>query len=497
MDKPKLGNEHENVAIVGTGEAGDAGNVGLWRGLSGKLLGLTILFVMVAEVLIFLPSVANFRNIWLKNHLEIAEAASLVYLDSSDHMLSMEVQQGLLAVTNSIAIVVRRGETNLMMASAKMPAKVRHHIDLSYFDPLDAIVSALSIMAFGGDQHLRVFAPMMTRDAWIELVQEERYLRDAMFVYSRNVFLLSMAISLITAFLVFAALYWLLVRPLRKISSNLTAFSQNPENASLVIQPSQRVDEIGDAEHRLSRFQTDVQATLRQKQRLADLGLAVAKINHDLRNILASAQLLSDRLTMVDDPTVQRFAPKLIHTIDRAAGYTRSVIDYGKTNEAPPNRRMHALRGIVDDVGDLLGLPNDSLIEWHNRVPDNLEANVDADQLFRVLMNLCRNARQALEEDDANANRVRRISVEGKRDASSITLAITDTGPGMPAQVRESLFKAFAGSARPGGTGLGLAIAAELVRAHGGDIEVKHTSTAGTRFEIHIPDPLPQPENGR
>ena len=462
------------------------------RGLSTKLLILTVIFVMIAEVLIFVPSVANFRNVWLQGHLDTAEAASIVYLDATDAMLSQPAQTQLLRSTDALSVVLREGGASRLMANAhSIEGAVSMHVDLNSPSPWQSIKGSIGTMLFGGDKLIRVFGRMKDRDGTIELVQHDKFLRDALFTYTRNVMLLSIVISLITAAMVFLALYLIIVRPIKRISRNMTAFSQQPENTDLVFRPSGRADEIGVAEERLAAFQTDLQNTLRQKQHLADLGLAVSKINHDLRNILASAQLFSDRLSLLKDPTVQRFAPKLIRTIDRAVEYTKSVISYGKSMEKPPERRQHHLYPIVVDVAELLGLDKNRDVEWINNVPKTLEVNADSEQLFRVIMNLFRNALQAMLPNN-EGSMVARLKVEAQREGDLVTIEISDTGPGIPARIREKLFQPFEGSANPGGTGLGLAIAAELIKAHGGTIELVSSSSSGTVFLISLPDPQNQ-----
>ena len=469
--------------------ASDGRKIIFGRGLSTKLLMLTILFVMIAEILIFVPSIANFRNVWLQSHLDIAEAASIVYLDASDAMLSPSAQTQLLGSTNSLAVVLREsGVSRLMAATDNISQEIFTHIDLTSLKPWQSIRGSISTLLFGGDKLIRVFGNMKDRQGEIELVQSDKYLRDALFTFSRNVMLLSLAISLITAALVFLALYLIIVRPIKRISSNMIAFSKQPENAAMVFNPSGRRDEIGVAEERLASFQSELQVTLRQKQHLADLGLAVSKINHDLRNILASAQLFSDRLSSLSDPTVQRFAPKLIRTIDRAIEYTKSVISYGRAVEKPPQRRLHRLQLIVSDVVELLGIDQNPDIEWVNEIPQDLEISVDSEQLFRVIMNLFRNAIQAMMVNREGST-IARLTMNARRDANSVTLRISDTGPGIPERIREKLFQPFEGSASPGGSGLGLAIAAELIKAHGGTIQLESSSPMGTTFHINLPDP--------
>jgi signal transduction histidine kinase len=274
------------------------------------------------------------------------------------------------------------------------------------------------------------------------------------------------------------------VQPMMRITRNILSFSQNPEDASRIIVPSQRKDEIGVAERGLAHMQGELTHTLQQKSRLAALGLAVSKISHDLRNMLASAQLISDRLGSLEDPSVQRFAPKLIASLDRAISLCETTLRFGRAEEAPPRREPTPLRALVADVGDGLGLPRDDGIVWSVEVDDDLRIDADRDQLYRVLSNLCRNALQAIEQQEGGQGHIR---VSGKRNGSQVTIDVRDTGPGVPEKARAHLFQAFQGSARKGGTGLGLAVAHELVSAHGGSIRLIETER-GTQFRIEIPD---------
>ncbi|MGB7287048.1 MAG: HAMP domain-containing sensor histidine kinase, partial [Salaquimonas sp.] len=456
------------------------------RGLSGRLLVLTIVFVMIAEVLIFVPSVANFRNVWLQNHLDTAETASIVYLDGSDTMLSQMAQEDLLKATQSLSVSIREGSVSRLMAAKPSTGMIDENIQLGVMQPFVSLKSALSTLFFGGDRIYSVSGPMKSGNSEIQLVQEDKYLRAALLTYSRNILLISLVISLITASLVFMALYWMIVRPIIKLSSNMDEFSQHPENVNLVFNPTGRKDEIGIAEERLSSLQSDLQATLRQKQHLAELGLAVSKINHDLRNILASALLFSDRLTEISDPTVQRFAPKLVKTIDRAVEYTRSVLDYGRAMESPPKLRTHNLRALISEVGDTLDAEREVNFLWQNKVPENLDIVCDHEQIFRVVLNLGRNAVQAMESEECES-RERRLTVIADQDTNMLSIRIIDTGPGIPPLQQDKLFEAFQGSTKAGGTGLGLAIANELIRAHGGAIQLESSSSTGSTFLITLP----------
>jgi hypothetical protein len=259
-----------------------------------------------------------------------------------------------------------------------------------------------------------------------------------------------------------------------------------------VIAPSGRLDEIGTAERELATMQTELASMLHQKNRLASLGLAVSKINHDLRNLLASAQLFSDRLAKIPDPGVQRFAPKLMHALERAIAFCQSTLSYGRLQEPPPDRREVLLEPMVEEVHETLGLGADAPIRWISAVERGLVVEADYDQLFRILLNLSRNAVQAMESQAVESRTDRdpgrdQIRITGRREGAVVVIEVSDTGPGFSDKARAHLFEAFQGSTRTGGTGLGLAIAAELVRAHGGEIRLVE-GTIGATLRLTIPD---------
>lgn len=458
------------------------------RSLSAKLLLLTILFVMIAEVLLFVPSVANMRLRWLEDKLNMAASASLVIEGFEEMELPDPVQAETLMSTGTKAIVLRRAGASRLIASGDMPSEVNDQYDLTSVGPLTAVMDAFDTLLFGGNRIIRVFGPVGESDVTIELVLEDAELHNAMLVYSRNVLLISLVISFITAGLVFLAINGMMIRPIRRMTASMEAFSEAPTDASRVIVPRAGNDELADAELHLAAMQRRLQKTMREQKNLADLGLAVSKINHDMRNILASAQLMSDRLAAVDDPVVKRFAPKLLRTIDRAVGYTNEVLAYGRAQEAEPRRRWLRLHRLVSDVRDLLAIDTRADIDFVIDMSEDLEIEADSEQLFRVIHNLARNAAEALREQPNDGALVRRITVSASRQGSVVTIVVDDTGPGMPESARANLFTAFKGSSRSGGTGLGLAIARELVVAHGGTIRLLEKAAPGTAFEITMPD---------
>jgi signal transduction histidine kinase len=368
-----------------------------------------------------------------------------------------------------------------------MPPEIQHDIDMRDMSWYRAIVDSFETLLGRDIDVMRVVGPAPMGGEFVELVLDEKPLRNAMLRFSVNILLLSLIISGITAALVYLALHYMFVRPLHRITANMTAFREQPENPARIIVASGRQDEVGTAEHELASLQSELASLLQQKSHLASLGLAVSKINHDLRNLLTSAQLFSERLAKISDPHVQRFTPALMRALERAIAFCESTLSYGRVQEPPPDRQMVPLEPLVEQVRETLGLDPGTSIRWISAVDRGLEVDADPDQLFRVLLNLARNAVQALDSQAAKATGNAQVRIAGRREGAVVVIEVSDTGPGLPAKAREHLFEAFQGSGRSGSTGLGLAIAAELVRAHGGDIRLAD-GTIGATFRITIPD---------
>jgi signal transduction histidine kinase len=470
-----------------------------WRGLTGKVLGLTILFVMIGEVLIFLPSIANFRITWLKERIATAEIAALVADAAPGGQVPDSLRQELLKGAKVRIIALSRGDRRELMLRDDADLMIAQSYDIRSRLWIEWITDAFLTMASNGDRLIGVVdvPPNMSGDR-IEIVLNEAPLRKAMFAYARNILILSIILSLIVATLVFILLSTVLVRPMRRLTTNMLDFSSNPEDPGRIIAASPRRDEIGIAERELSHMQSELSHMLQQKSRLAALGLAVSKVSHDLRNMLASAQLISDRLAMVNDPTVQKFAPKLIASLDRAIEFCVQTLKFGRVQEGPPRRERQNLHPLIEEIIESTAIQASSRVVLYNDIPPDLIIDADRDHLFRILMNLTRNAVEALEQSlSGSPEGEGMVRLLGHRSGASVVIAVKDNGPGIPQKARDHLFEAFQGSARPGGTGLGLVIASELARAHGGEIKLVATSASGTEFWVVIPDRLAPMSSGR
>lgn len=451
--------------------------------LSGRFLILTVVFVMLAEVFIFVPSVARFREDYLLARLERAQIASLAL--EADDMISADLEAELLRNAEVYNVVLRRDEIRQLALSSPIPSPISATYDLRNATSMTLIMDALRTLFLNEDRIVRVIGnPVRDGGLLIEVTMDEMPLRNALLAYGWNILLLSAFISVITASLLFFAVQILLVRPIKGVVTHMQAYASAPEDARKIITPSAGVRELRDAEESLQMMQTQLTSALKQKERLAQLGGAVAKVSHDLRNILTSAQLFTDRIESSDDPLVKRMAPKLVNSITRAVNLCETTMAFGRVDEPAPSLTRVNLAQIVNEVVDSERLAaGDYALSFSEDIPASMMLRADSEQLFRVIFNLVRNARQAIMATGEPGE----ICLQATEDDQAWYLTINDTGPGLPKKAQEYLFQPFQGGVRKGGSGLGLVIASELVRGHGGKLELVQTDENGTTFRITLP----------
>ena len=451
--------------------------------LSGRFLILTILFVMLAEVLVFVPSVARHRENYLLVRLEKAQVATMALLVSDD--IGEKMEREILADVDVYNVVLRRHDRKELILSSPIPEPAAFIFDLRDPGEWELMVCAMRRLFRPRNDIIRVIGhPARGAGEFIEIAMETAPLRASMLEYGLRVLAFSAIISAISAALLFLAVRSLLVKPIKRVVDSMVSYASAPEDARRIIRPSASAAELREAENALASLQTRLFASLRQKEHLAQLGGAVAKISHDLRNILTTVQLFADRIDMGEDRGARRAAPKLMGAIGRAMTLCERTLAYGKAEEPPPTLDKVLLVEIIDDVldGERLACTGKSVsfvVEAHA----DMSVRADPEQLYRVLSNLVQNARQAIVATGASGEIVIRAVEDDKR----WTIRVSDDGPGLPEETRERLFDAFHPGGRKGGFGLGLSIAAELVRGHGGNLNLAATGPEGTTFEIHLP----------
>jgi signal transduction histidine kinase len=457
-------------------------------GLSVKIIATIVVVILAVEIVIYIPSAANFRMSWLTDRLRVGIVAARVLDAVPDAMdLPRMLTDRLLRSAGAVAIVYRReGQSQLIELDGSPMPREAVTVDMRDPDPMASVAGVLDTLMLGGDRTLRIVGEEPgQQDSTVEVLMPEALLRAELFAFSRNLAVISLILAAITSVVLYVLVSRILIAPIRRLTENMMKFREAPENASLIVAPHVRRDEIGVMEQELAAMEADIFSMLRQRRHLADLGLAVAKINHDLRNTLTSAQLLSDQVVALDDPKIQRLAPRLVQSIDKAIGFAQSVLDYGRQSATPPRPAQVDLRALVEDAAFDAGLVGHPSIGWTNSVPGGVAILVDPDQFARIFLNLLKIAREAL-EGAGSAIEQPAVQVDFTDLADGFSVTVSDNGPGLPPRAKDNLFVAFEGSARAGGTGLGLAIARELTEAHGGRLSYVE-QPRGTRFDIRMP----------
>jgi signal transduction histidine kinase len=457
-------------------------------GLSTRLFLITVAFVAVAEILIYVPAVANYRLSLLSDRIAAAQVAAMVLDAGQGQPVPDDLARHLLVGAGARVIAVRGDATQRLLSLEPVPERVADMVDLRDTAIWEAIRGAWRTIVAPADAPIRVVGHGRDGFDLVEVLIDEAPLRQAIVDFALRLLLSSLIVAAAAAGVVFVVLQVAIVRPVRRLARNIAAFADDPEGAERGIVPSRRTDEIGVAETALARMAQGLADQLRQKKRLAELGLAVSKINHELRNMLTGAQLLGDRLEGAADPTVQRVAPRLLATLDRAIRFCEATLAYGRASEPEPRLRRVALAPLLSELEDLTALADGAGVAIRTQAPPDLAATVDPEQLARALGNLVRNAVQALEGGGTAAPEVRVTASRGcVAGQGGVTILVADNGPGLPERARAHLFAPFKGSTRAGGTGLGLAVASELIRLNGGTLTLDE-GTRGACFRVTLPE---------
>jgi len=450
------------------------------RGLSARVLLLTILFVLVSEILIYVPSIARFRLDWLEEKLNTSHLAILALEATPDYMIDPELEVRLLNHVGARIIALRTGDgKNLILRGSSPSLLVDVTVDLADRGFLQLLEDGFETLWQGRNRVMRVkgYSPRAA-DVVVDVVFDEWPLRQAMIAYSWRVLGFSIVISLITAALLFGALQWLIIRPMRRLTGGMVSFRQDPEAERGAFGETSRGDEIGLAEREFGEMQDRVRQALQQRARLAALGTAVTKINHDLRGILATARLVTDRLAESDNPEVRKLAPALLRSLDRAVDLCSDTLNFTREGPPKPEFEIFVLKELVDEVGESLGKLLTDGKAWTSEIEIDQKIRADRGQVYRILRNLGENALQM---------GAKTVTVRAQDLGGNLDIVVADDGPGLSPKAIENLFVPFKGSARAGGTGLGLAIARELMRGQGGDLRLAETGAGGAVFALTLP----------
>lgn len=463
-------------------ENGGGGGAGWQHSLSVRLFWLTISVVLLVELIVFIPSAAGFRMSWLEDRAQAARIASLAVEAAPSRDVSMELSSSLQETAEILGLAeIDDGMRFQILPPARPIPQPVVPVDLRQGGMFSGMADAMGVLFAPEGRTLLIIDMGVEDDRVIEVLVPEKPLQDALWAFGWRILLISLLISLAAGGLVFAVLFFFLVRPMRRVTRSVEQFRDDPGAWTRRLAPTSRRDEIGRAQNALADMERAVSESFRQRERLAELGEAVARINHDLRGSLASAQLVSDTLQRSDDPRVKRAAPRLERALERAIQLATQTLQYGKTTAPKVQLQPCAIAMILEESAEeaLVRQPDTT---WSNEVDAGLTALADPDHLHRIAANLIRNAAEAMGPGGKLS-----VRLEGRR------LLFIDTGPGLPDAMQASLFKPFGSAGKRGGTGLGLAIARDLARSMGAELRLSKTGPEGTCFELVFPE---EPEYG-
>ncbi len=453
----------------------------VFRSLSSQLLVLTILFVMVVGVLVYIPSLAQFRKNFLDQKLVAAQSAILSLEGADEAGLSPMLEQELLEVAEIQAVIVITEGAKELVLSSTLPESVSGPFDLRDPGLWELTKEAFMTLRRKGEGSIQIEGePFNPRHQSVQVVLREEPLYFAMVNFSKSIFFSSLFISIFTGALIFVSILFLMVRPTKRITTNLRAFAKQPEAKNKILKGSGSKNELGILEDQITHMQNEIQTALKQKAHLANLGMAVSKINHDLRNILTTAQLSVDLLARKKS-SQPKTIDRLYRAVDRAARLCERTLKYGRAEEPDPEKESFNLLDLLVDTCNELHMDALGGITLKLEIPKGYMLYADKEQVFRIFTNLCRNAVEAMEQKGTLT-----ISADPARAGQNI-IRVADTGPGIPEAVRDTLFKPFISTVKIGGSGLGLAIAGELLQAHGGEIKLEKSDKSGTVFCICFP----------
>ena len=457
-------------------------------GLSSRLLLLTVAFTLAVAALIIVPSAASFQERWLMDRLQGAELASVGVEALPYSAVEDSTAEQLLSIGGVQSVVVgEQGVRRLLLQAPNLP-RAPDLIDLRQRNLGARLLDPWKTLFGHPDRSIRVQAkPRYRSGDFIEILAPAQPLKTELKSFLLNSLTMSLLIAVVAGGLLYAGLSFLVLAPLRRVTRAIERFAADPESPAET--PSDRKDEIGRVERELARMQEEVRQSLRSRARLVALGEAVAKINHDLRNMLTSAQMASERLATSADPQVAKALPRLERALSRAASLSRNVLEYGRSEEPAPQKTRVVLTKALTLAAEDAGLEPEG-VRLIKQVPARFAVEADPDQLYRILVNLMRNARQAIEADPGRPAERRgkgAVTVSAFGQDGVCVVRIADDGPGIPPRLAERLFEPFVSSKSSDGSGLGLTISRELAALHGGELRLVPGDGSGAVFELRLP----------
>ena len=304
---------------------------------------------------------------------------------------------------------------------------------------------------------------------------------------NRLLLLLGLAAVVVGSALVFLISHTF-TRPLASLVEGVRALERGDFHHPLDPRGGDEVAELTSAFDRMRSSLLTTQQALLESEQLATIGRMASSISHDLRHslaaIVANSEFLCDgRLTAAQREELYQ---EVRTGVNQMTDLIDSLLEFARTRESMTpthanivqtvQRAMQAVRVHPRHQGTLIEVQSDG----------QNSAWFDPRKLERALYNLLLNACEAAPSKEG------RVQVAISRTASSLTIEVSDNGPGIAEPIHDKLFHPFVSYGKENGTGLGLTVVQKIVQDHGGEVSVERTSDARTVFRISIPGRAPQ-----
>ena len=280
-------------------------------------------------------------------------------------------------------------------------------------------------------------------------------------------------------------------RPLEILAAGVQAFGEGDRQHSL---PASGTLEVQYLSRVFAQMRDEIQKTNRallESERLATIGRMASSVSHDLRHYLSAVYANAEFLASPTLPSGDR--AELFEEIRLAVNGTTDMLDslliFGRTGDAL-HRVSITLSSLVERATTLVKTHPDAervTVLLENTVADST-AVVDAKQVERAIYNLLLNACQSARESTGR----REVRVSLSADSKTVSVTIVDSGPGVPEEIRDSLFDPFVSQGKQKGTGLGLTLACSVAREHDGDVKLVSSRAGKTIFRLTVTRQLPE-----
>jgi len=253
--------------------------------------------------------------------------------------------------------------------------------------------------------------------------------------------------------------------------------------------PTDRIDQAETLLRDLERVEAQLhqlQDGLTRSHRLATLGTMASIIAHEFNNILTPmiSYCQMAEQSPEDVAMLRKAVAKSLAGAQKAASISSSMLGFARDGDEADVAQLDV---VLDEVFNCMARPPEKDgIQCHIDIPEDTYVAMSPTGAQQVLLNLVLNARQAMRRTGGH------LSITARQAGDTVTLDISDTGPGIPQDLIPHVFKPFitrreAEPGQPRGTGLGLAICSDLIERAGGEISIAKSDSDGTTFRIELP----------